>query len=173
MLRSFVVLTLACFALSIGAQERPRQFTAEEIVERLKPEPVSSSFKRGIKVEGQRTQSSASQTIDLEVNFEYASAILSPDARIVLDNLGRALSDPALISSRFLVAGHTDSVGSFSYNLALSKRRAQAVADYLVREHNVSINRLQIEGFGSMKLLDPANPTGAVNRRVQVATLGM
>ena len=173
MFRLFIVLFLACFSLSIAAQERPGKFTAEEIVERLKPDPVPSNFKRGIKVEGQRTQSNASQTIDLEVNFEYASANLSPDARIVLDNLGKALSDPALISSRFLVAGHTDAVGGFSYNLALSKRRAQAVADYLVREHNVSINRLQIEGFGSMKLLDPANPAGALNRRVQIATLGM
>jgi outer membrane protein OmpA-like peptidoglycan-associated protein len=173
MYKLVVALFIACLTISVGAQQRPGKFTAEEIVERLKPEPSSSNFTRGIKVEGQRTQSSANQTIDLEVNFEYASAILSPDARIVLDNLGRALSDPALISSRFLVAGHTDAVGSLSYNLGLSKRRAQAVADYLVREHNVSINRLQIEGVGSMKLLDPANPTGAVNRRVQIATLGM
>ena len=166
-------LFLAILPLSVWAQERPRQFSAEEIVQRLKPEPVQSNFKRGIKVEGQRSQSNASKTIDLEVNFEYASATLSPDARIVLDNLGRALSDPVLKSSRFMVAGHTDSVGGAAYNLALSKRRAQAVADYLVREHNVDSNRLQIEGFGSIKLLDASNPTSAVNRRVQVATLGM
>ena len=162
-------LFLAILPLSVWAQERPRQFSAEEIVQRLKPEPVQSNFKRGIKVEGQRSQSNASQT----VNFEYASATLSPDARIVLDNLGRALSDPVLKSSRFMVAGHTDSVGGAAYNLALSKRRAQAVADYLVREHNVDTNRLQIEGFGSIKLLDASNPTSAVNRRVQVATLGV
>lgn len=111
-------------------------------------------------------------SLDLEVNFEYASARLTPDARIVLDNLGQALNDPALRDSRMRIAGHTDAKGADAYNLNLSRQRAQSVAEYLSRQHGVDMKRLSVEGFGRTQLLDAANPESAVNRRVQVVNLG-
>ncbi|MND06909.1 hypothetical protein D3C83_285760 [compost metagenome] len=56
--------------------------------------------------------------------------------------------------------------------MALSQARAQAVSDYLTRQHGVTPDRLEVVGFGRRHLLDPANPTSAVNRRVQVINLG-
>ena len=111
-------------------------------------------------------------SINLAINFEFASAKLTPDARIALDNLGQALGDPVLRDSKFRIAGHTDAVGGDAANLALSRQRAQSVAEYLVRQHNVAQVRLAVEGRGRSQLLDATNPTSAINRRVQIENLG-
>ena len=134
--------------------------------------PSRSIVTRGIKVENRIERVQAPPSLDLQVNFEYASAKLTPDARIVLDSLGQALNDPALRDSRMRIAGHTDAKGADAYNLTLSRQRAQSVAEYLARQHGVDARRLSVEGFGRGQLLDPANPESAVNRRVQVVNLG-
>ena len=149
--------------------------TKEEIIERLKPRFAPEDLRsNAVRVEGRRPRAEAqsSQSIDLAVNFEYASARLTPDARIVLDNLGQALADAALRDSRFRIAGHTDARGSDAYNLVLSRQRARSVADYLMHQHYVDAKRLVVEGFGRRQLLDAANPESAVNRRVEVTNLG-
>ena len=111
-------------------------------------------------------------SINMAINFEFASAKLTPDARIALDNLGQALGDPVLRDSKFRIAGHTDAVGGDAANLALSRQRAQSVAEYLVRQHNVAQGRLAIQGRGRSQLLDATNPASAINRRVQIENLG-
>lgn len=186
-MRYFLLGFSVCIGLmpAAWAQEESRRPSAEEILNRLtvkEEAPRTRGFKpesldiRGVKVEGRVPVANASTasaaSIDLEVNFEYGSATLTPDARLMLDNLGKALSDPKLKTSRFLVAGHTDAAGGDAYNKTLSKRRAQAVADYLTKDHGVEANRLQVDGFGRNKLLDNSNPLSAMNRRVQVANLG-
>ena len=171
----------ALLALTIPfaqAQDGKRP-SAEEIIRKLleppeiRPDDLKSN---AVQVEGRRRRAQPDQnarpSIDLAVNFEYASSKLTPDARLVLDNLAKALADPALSGSRFEVAGHTDARGSDAYNLVLSKQRARAAADYLVREHGIDAKRLTVEGFGERQLLDPANPESAVNRRVQITNLG-
>jgi OmpA-OmpF porin, OOP family len=179
--RNFLSLLALALALAIAiappvAAQRARMPSVEEIVRKLTKPKVDEDALRedAVQVEGrrQRTDTEPAGAIDLAVNFEYASAKLTPDARIVLDNLGRALADPALREARFRIAGHTDARGGDAYNLALSKRRAQSVADYLVRQHHVAAARLSVEGFGRSQLLDPANPESAVNRRVHIANLG-
>ena len=177
--RIFCALFLAAFALTALAQDVSRRPSTEEIIKQLKPAPalktraLGNVDRRGIRIEGASpVESVPLRAIDLEVNFEYASATLSPDARLVLDNLGKALSDPALNTSRFQVAGHTDAAGGESYNITLSKRRALSVADYLFRVHGIVGARLEIAGFGASKLRDGANPLSAVNRRVQIVNLG-
>lgn len=123
-------------------------------------------------MEGRKVPVEESPSIDLDVNFEYKSAQLTADGRIMLDNLGRALNDPSLQKSHFLLAGHTDAVGGDAYNLALSRKRAQAVADYMSRQYGLESARFKVESFGRTKLFDPVNPDSAINRRVQVANLG-
>lgn len=150
--------------------------SAEEIIRKLtQPKLAPDDLKsHAVQIEGrrQRAEPEAGPSIDLAVNFEFASARLTVDARILLDNLGRALEDPALRDSRFRIAGHTDAVGGDAYNLKLSRQRAQSVADYLVRQHRIAAQRLTIEGFGRSRLLDPANPRSGINRRVQITNLG-
>jgi outer membrane protein OmpA-like peptidoglycan-associated protein len=109
--------------------------------------------------------------VNLNVPFEFNSAVLQTDARITLDNLGKALTDPRLAGYSFLIGGHTDAKGSQSYNKVLSERRAKAVRDYLMTNFNIPANRLKAEGFGSLQLLDVAHPEDGVNRRVQIVNV--
>ncbi len=111
-------------------------------------------------------------TIALGVRFAFDSANLTPPAREVLTQLGIAMKAPALAGNTFLIEGHTDAVGSDSYNQSLSERRAAAVRDFLTREHSVAANDLVMVGKGETDLLDPAQPASGVNRRVEVGNLG-
>jgi OOP family OmpA-OmpF porin len=105
---------------------------------------------------------------DLEVMFRYGSAELTPEARGQLDELARALGLEEMRPYRFLIAGHTDAVGGEASNDELSRRRAEAVAGYLAREHGIAPGRLAAEGRGER---EPADPTSGRNRRVEVRTL--
>lgn len=110
--------------------------------------------------------------ISFQVEFAFNSAELTPKAAGILDELGRALTSPDLAAYRFQLTGHTDGVGNPDYNLALSKRRAASVRDYLTRRFGVSSSRLVAIGRGSQQLLDPANPASDANRRVEIVNLG-
>jgi outer membrane protein OmpA-like peptidoglycan-associated protein len=112
-----------------------------------------------------------SRAIDLTVYFDYNSSRVTDRARDMLDQLGEALASAELRHYRFLIAGHTDAVGSDESNLDLSYRRAEAVRDYLVREHGIPRHRLAVKGWGRSRLKDIANPESGVNRRVEVALI--
>lgn len=107
-------------------------------------------------------------SINLQVQFTFDSAHLLPQGKRQLDELAMALSHRALASGGFVLAGHTDRVGDADYNLRLSHARADAVKDYLEQAHGVAPQRLQTIGYGFSRLLDPANPAAAINRRVEV-----
>jgi outer membrane protein OmpA-like peptidoglycan-associated protein len=134
------------------------------------PTMKTRGIKRGIAIEGQQAPAQDS-SVDLTVNFEFNSARLSNDGMISLDALGKALSDPTLRNERFRLAGHTDSVGSDSYNQRLSEARAEAVRSYLAQYHRLDPGNFDVVGFGKSQLYDPNDPTAAINRRVQVTKL--
>ncbi len=69
-----------------------------------------------------------------------------------------------------VITGHTDSVGSESFNLELSRRRAQSVKQYLVEQYAIDENRLIVRGAGeSQPIADNNTPEGqAQNRRVTI-----
>lgn len=106
--------------------------------------------------------------VDLNVQFAYNSAELLPQGQRQLDELGIALNNKALSQWGFELGGHTDASGHAEYNLRLSLERANAVKNYLVIRHGLNPQRLQPVGFGFTRLANPANPTAAVNRRVEV-----
>jgi outer membrane protein OmpA-like peptidoglycan-associated protein len=107
-------------------------------------------------------------SVDLEVQFEYDSAILTPQAVETLTPLGHALSDARLADGAFLIAGHTDAKGSSSYNLRLSQRRAEAVRQFLIDNFKIAPERLVAKGFGEQRLKVQQTPRAAENRRVQI-----
>ena len=109
--------------------------------------------------------------IDLEINFDYNSANISNRSLPSVQALGRALSNPELKGSTFVVAGHTDAVGSDSYNQDLSERRADSIKRYLVDKFAIAGSDLVTVGYGKTKLKDPANPLSEVNRRVQAVNM--
>jgi outer membrane protein OmpA-like peptidoglycan-associated protein len=134
--------------------------------------PLTRGIKhgRGITVEGD--QPPARETsVNLVVNFEFNSAKLGNDGLISIDALGKALSDPALRNERFRIAGHTDAVGSDTYNQKLSEARAITVRTYLAQYHHLDPDNFEVIGYGKTQLYDPDDPTAAINRRVQVTKL--
>ena len=109
--------------------------------------------------------------IDLEINFDYNSADISAKSLPSVQALGRALSNPDLKGSTFVVAGHTDAAGGEAYNQDLSERRADSIKRYLVDKFGIAGTDLVTVGYGKTKLKDPANPLADVNRRVQVVNM--
>lgn len=101
------------------------------------------------------------------VQFEYDQDKLTREAKEVLDQF--AVKKGRL--KRFIVAvqGFTDTVGSTEHNNALSKRRAEAVANYLATQHNTARYRIYAEGLGSQKSANEGKTRVArsKNRRVE------
>lgn len=118
------------------------------------------------------TAPAARPRVRFQVEFAFNSAELTPTATRILDELGRALSSPDLSPFRFQLSGHTDATGRADYNVDLSRRRAQSVRDYLVKNFPIPAARLDTIGLGSQMLLDTANPASGVNRRVEITNLG-
>jgi outer membrane protein OmpA-like peptidoglycan-associated protein len=105
------------------------------------------------------------------IKFEFGSARLKPESIETLRNLGNALNQGLKDEKAFLIEGHTDRTGTRAYNDALSKRRSDAVKDYLVNELGVSPERLQTLGKGFSDPIDPKNPYATENRRVVVINM--
>jgi outer membrane protein OmpA-like peptidoglycan-associated protein len=109
--------------------------------------------------------------IDLEITFDYNSANISAKSLPSVQALGRALTNPDLKGSTFIVAGHTDAAGNDSYNQDLSERRADSIKRYLVEKFGIAGADLVTVGYGKSKLKDPSQPLAEVNRRVQVVNM--
>ncbi len=84
----------------------------------------------------------------LRILFETDSDRLTPAGRRAVAEVARILN--TCPRTRVLIAGHTDSVGSATYNQALSERRAAAVARELVK-NGVAVDRLEVVGFGESR----------------------
>jgi outer membrane protein OmpA-like peptidoglycan-associated protein len=109
--------------------------------------------------------------IDLEITFDYNSADISTKSLPSVQALGKALTNPDLKGSTFVVAGHTDAAGGEAYNQDLSERRADSIKRYLTGKYSIAAADLVTVGYGKSKLKDPANPLAEVNRRVQVVNM--
>ena len=101
------------------------------------------------------------------VNFEFDSDRLTADAKEILNGVGETLKSYADL--KIEVAGHTDDVGSESYNLGLSERRANSVKTYLATR-GVDVSRLTPVGYGKTKPLveGTSDEDRAKNRRVEL-----
>jgi len=109
--------------------------------------------------------------IDLEITFDYNSANISAKSLPSVQALGRALTNPDLKGSTFVVAGHTDAAGSEGYNQDLSERRADSIKRYLMDNYHIASSDLVTVGYGKTKLKDMQNPADPLNRRVQVVNM--
>jgi len=109
--------------------------------------------------------------IDLEITFDYNSADISTKSLPSVQALGKALTNPDLKGSTFVVAGHTDAAGGEAYNQDLSERRADSIKRYLTGKYSIAAADLVTVGYGKSKLKDAANPLAEVNRRVQVVNM--
>jgi len=103
-------------------------------------------------------------TVTFGINRDH----LTTEAQASLDKLAQDIQG----NKRFFVAveGFTDSTGERTYNEALSRRRAEAVVEYMVAKHDVPVYRIHVVGLGPEKPVDEARTAAAraKNRRVEV-----
>jgi len=109
--------------------------------------------------------------IDLEIQFDYNSAAIRTSSMPAVQELGKALSNAGLKGSTFVVAGHTDAIGSDAYNQDLSERRADTIKKYLTEKYGIAGANLVTVGYGKTKPKVPNAPMDPVNRRVQVVNM--
>ena len=114
---------------------------------------------------------STKPNIDLDIQFDYNSADISTASMPSVQALGKALSNPSLKGSVFVVAGHTDAVGGEAFNLGLSERRADTIKGYLVSKFGIAGSDLVAVGYGKDKPKDANAPMDPINRRVQVVNM--
>ncbi|WP_206244451.1 OmpA family protein [Novosphingobium terrae] len=103
---------------------------------------------------------------DLMIGFKLNSAQITPDGMAKARVFAQAMQMPELSGKRFLIEGHTDSRGNLNTNMDLSRRRAQAVADFLSQQ-GVEASRIDVKGFGSSQPLPGHVAADTRNRRVE------
>jgi OOP family OmpA-OmpF porin len=107
-----------------------------------------------------------------DVVFETGAAALAGQAPSLAALAAFLAANPG---ARVALVGHTDAEGSLDANIALSRRRAEAVASALVGQHGVPAGQVTAEGAGWLSpRATNATPEGrALNRRVEaVLTVG-
>lgn len=155
-------------ALAVAAAERDR---AEE-----RARVAAEAAERARKLQEELAELQAQQTergivLTLgDVLFDFDKATLRSGAQQNLARLVRFLEENP--DREVLVEGHTDSVGSDSYNLALSERRADAVLSFLM-QNGISRQRMLSRGYGkSYPVVSNETAEGRQrNRRVEVVIL--
>ena len=108
------------------------------------------------------------------IPFAFNDRTIRPEFLSDLNETVRILNDNPMLS--VLIEGYADAVGPESFNLRLSRARAEAVRDYLVAS-GIAADRLRVVGRGEIEPLAPNvrddgsdNPEGrAINRRVELS----
>jgi OOP family OmpA-OmpF porin len=111
-------------------------------------------------------------TYQAETLFDFDKSVIKPEGKKVLDELVTKLNT---INLEVIIAvGHTDSIGSDSYNMQLGSRRANAVKAYLLSK-GIEKNRVYTESKGERQpIADNKTAQGrAKNRRVEVEVIGI
>jgi Outer membrane protein and related peptidoglycan-associated (lipo)proteins len=120
------------------------------------------------------TEKAVTMKLEGDVLFDFDKAEIKPEAERILDKVGTVIAQ--FPEGKMLIEGHTDSKGSPDVNLELSKRRAEAVKDWLVKKKGIPESIITTRGFGETKPVAPnTNPDGSddpqgrqQNRRVEI-----
>lgn len=119
----------------------------------------------------------AKKDVKLKINniyFYFDKGKIKEESYPILDNIVDYLNQDKAI--KIELSAHTDCVGSDSYNLNLSKKRAKACQDYIVK-HGIDKSRLKAVGYGEKfilndcKLQRSSEKEAEKNRRVEIKIL--
>jgi len=155
--------------LSMGSADKVRSADESRFVDSLRNRAT-----RSLSTEEREKVASIAKSkpsIDLEINFEYNSDVISERAVPQVNALGKALTSEDLKGGTFVVAGHTDAKGGETYNQGLSERRADAVKRFLHDKYGIETADLVTVGHGKAQLKDAEHPFAAENRRVQIVNM--
>ncbi|MCA3845956.1 MAG: OmpA family protein [Burkholderia sp.] len=143
--------------------EAQRQQLASDMANTLNP---TYTIKNGLRVsaseQGVLDQTLANRTIE----FETGSATLTPQGRLILDQMAAAL---AKMQNRTVdIIGHTDNSGNRTSNIALSQARADAVKGYLITK-SIQPQQMTTTGVGPDQPIAPNDTADgrARNRRIE------
>jgi len=105
-----------------------------------------------------------------DILFESGKAALMPGATMTIDQLVEFLKKYP--NRNIIIEGHTDSIGSDTFNLGLSQERAKAVQAPLIAK-GIAAERITTKGYGEKyPIASNANPAGRQqNRRVEIIIL--
>ncbi len=117
-------------------------------------------------------QSKRHPSISLEMQFATNAAQPSPAAKAMIGVLAKALKDPSLAGSRFVIVGYAGPQGSSARNQALSERRAIAVRKILVSEHGFEAGRFDVMGFGLQKPESSSGLSDPTDQRIEIINAG-
>jgi outer membrane protein OmpA-like peptidoglycan-associated protein len=107
-------------------------------------------------------------TFNSQLLFDYGKTDLKESNKVDLQTFATTLKQ--YVDTDLLIVGHTDNVGSESFNQTLSEKRASAVSNYL-GSLGISYSRLKIEGKGELQPVasNETEDSRTQNRRVEIA----
>lgn len=113
-------------------------------------------------------------SLRVTVEFATGKADIQPSAFPVLDQAAQALKSPGADDYVFLIEGHTDSTGTDTINMPLSKARAASVRQYMLDRHGLDPARVQTVGYGPRVPLatNQSDEGKQINRRVEIRPYG-
>ena len=113
------------------------------------------------------TESITSRLKFESIEFDNGSSELKTSMYLDLDKLSDFLLDNP--DFKLKITGHTDSDGSYDFNMDLSIERAKAIAEYIIYFENISAARIETFGFGSSQPIveEKTEADKALNRRVE------
>lgn len=149
---------------------KPVTAAAVEYAAPKKRAPVAPGKRAYVAAQSSAVAATKPGQTTLPINFASGSASILPGSRAQAQRLANAIKQSSASGARFIVGGHTDSVGGREYNLELSNRRAHALVDFLV-SNGVDRARLQPEGYGFDKPLPGLGAKAAANRRVEIVKI--
>jgi OmpA-OmpF porin, OOP family len=105
------------------------------------------------------------------IYFDHDSYVVKSESETAIEAIAKMLKANANLN--VYVVGHTDATGEQAYNVELSRKRAQAVADQLVKQYSISQERLKAEGVGSLSPIgtNRTEEGKALNRRVELVEM--
>ena len=118
--------------------------------------------------ETRRTAMGLVMTLDSKsIRFDFDKANIKPEYRDILNRIAGILM--TLKGYTVAVYGYTDDIGTQTYNLQLSQRRAEAVRDFLVQA-GISPTIMSAKGFGKSdpRVRGDSDQARAANRRVEI-----
>lgn len=132
----------------------------------VKREELTRGFSRMTKKEFSKPV--GPERLALAVLFAFGSDEINERGRRQLEEVARTMMDGDLTESRFVIEGHTDTLGDEEYNLELSRKRAERVREVLIGR-GISPSRLRVSHYGKTRPLvaSGGRDEQAMNRRVE------
>jgi OmpA-OmpF porin, OOP family len=171
------ILAAAALAAALAAPALAQDTTEDGLRSSIATLDVETSIAT-IEIEGsverleteRRRGNTVTVTVSADVLFAFDRATLTPQARTTIERVGGRIGRGPV-----RVDGHTDSIGTATYNLGLSRRRAAAVSEALQDALDPG-TAVRARGFGEARPVAPNtrggedDPAGrAQNRRVTIS----